>query len=73
MWSTVYVSQKPGKAPLASVGAFVRAGQVLAVLEVMKHFYNLESPVSGRVIAVHFTDGAVVEEGMVLFDIEVSQ
>ncbi|NMP25185.1 biotin/lipoyl-binding protein [Sulfobacillus sp. DSM 109850] len=73
MWSTVYVSQQPGASPLAPIGAFVNAGQTLAVLEVMKQFYDLESPVSGRVKAVHFADGATVEEGTLLFEIDASQ
>ena len=73
MWSTVYVSRAPGGCPLAPVGSVVEQGQVLAILEVMKQFYDLDSPAGGRVSAIHFTDGAMVHENTVLFEIEADE
>lgn len=70
IWSTVYATPRPEAEPFAPVGAFVQAGQTLAVLEVMKQFYDLESPVSGRIQGVHFRDGETIEEGTLLFEID---
>lgn len=69
LWCTVYRARGPGLAPLAQPGQRVRAGDPLAVLEVMKSFSELPSPSDGTVLAVEFTDGETVEEGQPLFEL----
>lgn len=68
-WCTVYRSARPGLAPLAQEGEHVAAGDPLAVIEVMKAFSELRSPVAGIVRQISFGDGEVVEEGRPLVTI----
>lgn len=70
MWGAAYVSTTPGGPPLVNPGDHVKPGQVLAILEVMKQFYDLTSPISGKIVSVAFTDGSMVEKGTPLIEIE---
>ncbi len=70
MWCVAYVAQNPGQPPLVKEGDHVVVGQLLAVLEVMKQFYDLVSPAAGIVRSVGFQDAEMVDEGTVLFEIE---
>jgi acetyl-CoA carboxylase biotin carboxyl carrier protein len=47
----------------------VEEGQTVAVLESMKMEMPVESPISGRVTAIHVTPGRFVEEGEPLMDL----
>lgn len=69
MWSVIYVAKEPGEAPLIQLGQHVEEGQLLAILEVMKQFYELRSPASGTVTGLYFEDGAIVDEGRILVEI----
>lgn len=72
LWCTVYRSRSPGQAALVEPGQHIRAGEPLAVLDVMKSFSELTSPVDGTVLAIRFADGETVEEGRPLFDLAVT-
>ncbi|NMP23786.1 5-oxoprolinase/urea amidolyase family protein [Sulfobacillus harzensis] len=69
-WAVAYRAASPGGVPLASVGQVVHEGDPLAVLEVMKNFFDVVSPLSGKVVAVSFDDGQEVLEGQELFRIQ---
>lgn len=47
----------------------VSEGQTVAILESMKMEMPVESPISGRVTAVHVAPGRFVEEGEPLVDL----
>ena len=51
----------PEEAPYVEVGSRVAAGDTVCLIEVMKLFTAIESPVSGTVAAIAFEDGAAVE------------
>ncbi len=51
-------------------GASVDEYQTLFIMEVMKMEVPYDSPVAGKVAAVHIAEGDVVEEGMVAVEIE---
>jgi 3-methylcrotonyl-CoA carboxylase alpha subunit len=51
---------------LVSAGMKVRRGQPLILLECMKLEYRVTAPVDGRVEALHYAAGDVVEEGALL-------
>lgn len=53
-----------------AVGDTVTEGQTLIILESMKMEMPVESPASGRVVAILAKEGASVEEGGVLAEIE---
>jgi len=63
---------KPTDPPFVSVGTNVKAGDVVCLVEVMKLFTQVKSDVTGKVVAVPVTDGAMVEHDDVLVVIEVT-
>lgn len=52
------------------IGDTVAEGQTLVILESMKMEMPVESPAAGRVSAIHTKEGAAVEEGALLVDLE---
>ncbi|HET7095081.1 MAG TPA: biotin/lipoyl-containing protein, partial [Thermomicrobiales bacterium] len=61
-----YRRSEPGAPPLADVGQIVRAGQPIAVLEVMKTYHEVAAPRDGTLTAFVVEDGAFVEYGQPL-------
>ncbi len=55
---------------LVEPGATVAEYQTLFIMEVMKMEVPYDSPVAGKVSALHIAEGDVVEEGMVAMEIE---
>ncbi len=68
----VLKAQMPGKVirVLKREGEAVEEGEGLAVIEAMKMQNELRAPKSGRVAACRLEEGATVEAGAVLFEIE---
>ena len=64
---TVYLSGEPGQPPFAAVGAGVAVRDTLALVEVMKTFTPVKSPVAGTLVRVDVRDGGAVQEGQALF------
>ncbi len=62
-----YARPEPGAPPYVTVGAEVARSQVLALIEVMKTYSPLRSPVDGQVVSILVDDGASVEAGQILF------
>ena len=54
---------------LTKPGVRVEAGDTLFILEVMKMEVPYEAPASGEVVAVHITEGDVVEEDQLAVEI----
>jgi acetyl-CoA carboxylase biotin carboxyl carrier protein len=54
-----------------SVGDTVVEGQTVAILESMKMEMPVESPAAGRVSAIVAKEGAAVEEGAPLIELEL--
>ena len=70
MVGTVYLIPEPGAAPFADVGAEVREGQTLLIIEAMKVMNPIRAPRSGRVARVLVSNGDPVEYGELLLIIE---
>lgn len=64
-----YSSPSPTSPPFVSVGDMIHAGQVVALIEAMKVFNEVQSEVSGRVVKILATNGAVVQKGEALMRI----
>jgi biotin carboxyl carrier protein len=60
---TVWLRPEPGKPAFAALGAQVAAGAVLALVEVMKTFTPVKSPIDGVVERVLVADGGSVQAG----------
>ena len=69
MEATIYHYPEPGAPPFVEVGAEVKVGQTLAVLEAMKMFTDLPSPVDGVVMEIRVENGQGVKTGTPLFRI----
>jgi acetyl-CoA carboxylase biotin carboxyl carrier protein len=67
---TVYRRRKPEEPPICDIGTKVKEGDPLCVIEAMKMFTDIVSPVSGTVSEICFEDGNLAEYGQVLIYIE---
>jgi acetyl-CoA carboxylase biotin carboxyl carrier protein len=64
-----YSAPSPTSPPFVSVGDMIHVGQVVALIEAMKVFNEVPSEVSGRVVKILATNGAVVQKGEALMRI----
>lgn len=62
-------SPAPGAPPFVDEGATVAVGDTLCIVEVMKLMNHVIAEVAGTVVAVHATNGGMVEQDALLFTI----
>jgi len=67
MVGTFYDSPDPDSSPFVEVGASVSRGDTLCLIEAMKMFNQIESELSGKVVAVLVESGQPVEFDQPLF------
>ncbi|MEW6417988.1 MAG: acetyl-CoA carboxylase biotin carboxyl carrier protein [Nitrospirota bacterium] len=67
---TFYRSPSPDAAPFVEIGATVKKGQVLCIVEAMKLMNEIESEADGIVVKILVENGQPVEYGEPLFLIE---
>jgi acetyl-CoA carboxylase biotin carboxyl carrier protein len=65
-----YSATSPTTPPFVNVGDTIHVGQVVALIEAMKVFNEINAEVSGRVTAITATNGNVVQKGDVLIRLE---
>ena len=65
-----YSSLSPTSPPFVAPGDIVYVGQVVALIEAMKVFNEIQAEVSGRVVALMATTGEVVQKGSALLRVE---
>jgi acetyl-CoA carboxylase biotin carboxyl carrier protein len=65
-----YVAPSPTSPPFVNPGDVVHVGQVVALVEAMKVFNEIQSEVAGRVVALVANNGDVVHKGDVLIRVE---
>jgi acetyl-CoA carboxylase biotin carboxyl carrier protein len=65
-----YSAPSPTSLPFVSVGDMVQVGQVVALVEAMKVFNEIQAEVAGRVSALVAPNGEVVQKGDVLIRIQ---
>jgi acetyl-CoA carboxylase biotin carboxyl carrier protein len=70
MVGTFYRSSSPGAAPFVQIGAVVKEGDTLCIVEAMKILNEIESDKSGTVTQILCENGQAVEYGQPLFIIE---
>ena len=70
MVGTCYRAAEPGARPFVEVGARVRAGESLLIVEAMKTMNQIPAPRAGTVIQILIEDGQPVEFGEPLMIIE---
>jgi acetyl-CoA carboxylase biotin carboxyl carrier protein len=67
---TVYMQAEPGAPAFVSVGAQVKEGDTLLIIEAMKTMNHIPAPKGGTVKRILVEDGAAVEYGAPLMIIE---
>lgn len=70
MVGSVYLAPQPGAANFISVGAKVKEGQTLLIIEAMKVMNQIPAPKAGTVTEILVTDGQPVEFGEPLVIVE---
>ncbi|QNP47755.1 acetyl-CoA carboxylase biotin carboxyl carrier protein [Diaphorobacter aerolatus] len=70
MVGTFYRSASPGAKPFIEIGAQVKEGDTLCIIEAMKILNEIEADKSGTVTRVMAENGQAVEYGQPLFVIE---
>ncbi len=70
MVGTIYMSSAPGAAPFITVGAQVKEGQTVVIIEAMKTMNQIPAPRSGTVISILVENGQPVEFGEAMLVIE---
>jgi acetyl-CoA carboxylase biotin carboxyl carrier protein len=66
---TFYRSPEPGAAAFVEIGASVKKGQVLCIIEAMKLMNEIDSEYDGEVVNVYVESGQPVQYGERLFAI----
>jgi acetyl-CoA carboxylase biotin carboxyl carrier protein len=66
---TFYRSSEPGSAPFVDVGATVKKGDVLCIIEAMKLMNEIDSEYDGEIVNVYVENGQPVQYGERLFAI----
>jgi acetyl-CoA carboxylase biotin carboxyl carrier protein len=65
-----YGSSGPDAPPFVEPGSFVKAGQILCVIEAMKMMNKLEAEFDCEIVSVKATNGEMVEYGQPLFEVK---
>ncbi len=66
---TVYRSPEPGAASFVEIGAAVKKGQVLCIIEAMKLMNEIDSEYDGEIVNCYVENGQPVQYGERLFAI----
>jgi len=66
-----YTRPDPGSPPYVSVGGFVKKGDTIGLLEIMKTFTAITSDVDGEVIAIHALNEQILSPGTPLVSVKV--
>ena len=70
MVGTVYMASSPDAAPFVTIGATVKQGQTVLIIEAMKTMNQIPAPKSGKVTHIMVDNGSPVEFGEILMVIE---
>ncbi|WP_312410035.1 acetyl-CoA carboxylase biotin carboxyl carrier protein, partial [Shinella sp.] len=70
MVGTAYLSPAPGARPFIEVGATVKEGQTILIIEAMKTMNQIPAPRSGKITEILVQDASPVEYGEPLIVIE---
>lgn len=70
MSGVFYRQPSPEDPPYVEVGTQVKKKQVLGLLETMKVFQKVKSPVEGKVVEIVAKDESPLKDGEVIFRVE---
>jgi acetyl-CoA carboxylase biotin carboxyl carrier protein len=67
---TFYRSPEPGAAAFVEIGAMVKKGQVLCIIEAMKLMNEIDSEYDGEIVNIYVENGQAVQYGERLFAVK---
>ena len=70
MVGTAYLAATPEAAPFVTLGASVKQGQTVLIIEAMKTMNQITAPKAGKIVAINIENLQAVEFGEVLMVIE---
>lgn len=70
MVGTFYRKSSPEQPAFVEVGTHVQVGDVVCIVEAMKMMHQVKAEQAGRIKRIVLEDGAMVEYGQVLFELE---
>ena len=70
MTGVYYSAPSPSSPPFVNIGEVIYVGQVIALIEAMKVFNEIQAEVAGRVVGFAAKNGEVVQKGEALIKIE---
>lgn len=70
MVGTFYSSPSPDSKPYVEVGAEVKEGEVVCIVEAMKLMNELEAEMNGKIVDILVENGELVEYGQPLFALQ---
>ncbi len=70
MTGVYYSAASPSSSAFVSIGDIVNVGHLIALIEAMKVFNEIQAEVSGRVVALVAQNGEVVQKGDILLRVE---
>lgn len=65
-----YCRPSPDKPPFKAAGEAISVGETVGLIEVMKSFFPLEAEIAGRLVRFLAADGAEIEAGDALAEID---
>jgi biotin carboxyl carrier protein len=65
-----YAAPSPTEPPFVAPGSFIAVGQIVALVEAMKVFNEVQAEVAGRVREIVAANGEVVQKGDTLIKLE---
>ena len=66
-----YAQSEPGAPPYVSIGAAVNIDDTIGLMEIMKTFTAITSPVAGEVVAIHVKNEETLEPGQALVSVKI--
>lgn len=70
MVGTFYKAPSPDAKPFVELGATIKEGQVVCIIEAMKLMNEIEADAAGKIVEICVEDGQPVEFGQVLMYVE---
>jgi len=64
-----YAQPEPGSPPYVKLGSMVKVGDTVGLMEIMKTFNAITSPVDGEVVAIHVKNEELLNPGQPLVSI----
>ena len=70
---TVYLTPSPDEPPFVKLGQHLKKDQTVCLIEAMKTFNHIKSPISGKLVDICVQNGDIIEYDKPMFVVESSK